>query len=134
MIRCWSGSRMRPDPVLLPGVVDVLPVRGRGAHLPAHLAHGGGSAVDEQDRCRVEPHRAHPGRELDDLLRVDALVGEDLALRGRRGQRGRGRGSRRGRARSARSRSTRAGRRAGSSSRVASPRRCQVCRRCGTPR
>ena len=71
-----------------PGVVDVLPVRRRSAHLPAHLAHGGGAAVHQQDRCRVEPHRAHPCRELDDLLRVHALVGEDLALRRSRGQPG----------------------------------------------
>ena len=111
-----------PDPVLLAGVVDVLPVGRRGAHLPADLAHGGGPAVDQQDRCGVEPHRAHPRGELVDLLRVDALVGEDLALRGRRGRAARGRGSRRG-PRTVSPESEYSCRySAGSSSRVASPR------------
>ena len=55
------------------------------ADLPAYVPHGCRAPVHEQDRRRVETHRAHPGRELRDLLRVDALVGEDLPLLGRRG-------------------------------------------------
>ena len=86
MVRCWSASRMAQTRCCCPAWSTYSRSGVAGADLPAHLAHGGGAAVHEQDRRRVEPHRAHPGRELVDLLRVHALVGEDLALLGRRGE------------------------------------------------
>ena len=72
----------RPDPVLLSRVVDVLLVGCPRPHLPADLTDLGGAAVDQQDRCGVQLHGGHPPGELGHLLRVDALVGEDLALLG----------------------------------------------------